>query len=171
MNCAFNADNSLGVSSIEGLPIFRAGIDSCCTASCTDSLDKLVNVRECDETFKVADGKESKCTAVGDMPVLAKTANGEIHRFTLTNVRYVPNFQYTLISVTQAWDEQRIKSSFADAKRLEFRDGTIIPFDERFKLCAITIVSEPLLLNSIKEAGTIEGAGCKYLLLLDCNLN
>ena len=48
MNYAFNADNSLGVSATVGLPIFRAGIDSCCTASCTDSLDKLVNVRECD---------------------------------------------------------------------------------------------------------------------------
>ena len=61
------------------LPIFRAGIDSGCTATCTDSIDRLINVRQCDENFKVADGKKSKCTAIGDMPVYIKDVNGKVH--------------------------------------------------------------------------------------------
>ena len=47
----------------------RAPIDSGCTASCTDTLARLVNVRPCDEDFKAANGSMCKCTAIGDMPI------------------------------------------------------------------------------------------------------
>ena len=73
----------------------------------TYSIGMLVNVKKCFESFKVADGKESKCTAIGDMPVLAKDSDGKICRFILKNVRFVPDFKYTLISVDQVWHEQR----------------------------------------------------------------
>ena len=58
------------------LPIFRAPIDSGCTASWTDNLARLVNVRPCDDDFKAANGSMCKCTAIGDMPVLAKDSTG-----------------------------------------------------------------------------------------------
>ena len=88
------------------LPIFRAGIDSCCTATCTESLNRLVNVRRCNEEFRVANGKRSTCTAIGDMPVYAKDADGKVCKITFKNVRYVPDFKYTLISVTQIWNQE-----------------------------------------------------------------
>ena len=96
------------------LPIFRAPIDSGCTASCTDTLARLVNIRRCDEEFKAANGYKCKCDTIGDMPVLAKDSTGKIFRFVFTNVRYVPGFEYTLFSVRQMIREQRIKPSFAD---------------------------------------------------------
>ena len=51
--------------------------------------------------FDAANGEICKCTAIGDMPVLAKDSTGKIFRFVFTNVRYVPEFKYTLISVKQ----------------------------------------------------------------------
>jgi hypothetical protein len=135
------------------LPIFRAPIDSGCTASCTDTLARLVNVRPCDEDFKAANGSMCKCISIGDMPVLAKDSTGKIFRFVFTNVRYVPEFKYTLISVKQIWRDQGIKSLFADSGRLMFPDGNSLPYDPRFKLYAITLISEPMLINSL---GAIE---------------
>ena len=131
------------------LPIFRAPIDSGCTASCTDTLARLVNIRPCDEDFKAANGSMCKCTAIGDMPILAKDSTGKIFRFVFTNVRYVPDFKYTLISVKQIWRDQGIKSLFADSGRLMFPDGNSMPYDPRFKLYAITLISEPMLINSL----------------------
>ena len=64
--------------------------------TCTDTLSRLVNVRSCDEEFKAANGDICKCTSVGDMPVLAKDSDGKVFRFVFTNVRYVPEFEYTL---------------------------------------------------------------------------
>ena len=131
------------------LPIFRAPIDSGCTASCTDTLARLVNIRPCDEDFKAANGSMCKCTAIGDMPILAKDSTGKILRFVFTNVRYVPDFKYTLISVKQIWRDQGIKSLFADSGRLMFPDGNSVPYDPRFKLYAVTLISEPMLINSL----------------------
>ena len=133
------------------MPIFRAPIDSGCTATCTDSIKRLINLKECDETFNVADGKKSRCTAIGDMPVLAKDDKGKIFRFTFTNVRFVPDFKYTLISVKQIWRDQQVDSRFADENRLIFPDGSVVPYDDRFKLCAITLVSEPMILTAIES--------------------
>ena len=116
------------------LPIFRAPIDSGCTATCTDDLSRLVNVRPCDEDFKAANGEKCKCSAIGDMPVLMKDSTGRIFRFVFTNVRYVPEFKYTLISVKQIIREQNIKPSFADPEELVFPGGISVPFDPRFRL-------------------------------------
>ena len=79
------------------------------------------------------------------MPVLAKDSTGKIFRFVFTNVRYVPEFKYTLISVKQIWRDQSIKSLFADSNKLVFPGGTSLPYDPRFKLYAITLISEPML--------------------------
>ena len=141
--------------SISELPIFRAPVDSGCTATATNELSRLVNVRECDEEFKIADGKSARCTAIGDMPVLAKDASGRIFRFTFKNVRYVPNFKYTLISVKQIWREQAVDSLFADENALKFSDGSLVPFDPRFKLPVVTLVSEPAILKAVSAKSAI----------------
>ena len=75
----------------------------------------------------------------------------------LTDVRYVPDFKYTLIAVKQIWKEHRIDSLFADVNKLVFPSGESVPFDARFRLPVITLVSEPLILEWI--AGRNRGAG------------
>ena len=51
----------------------------------------------------------------------------------ITNVRCVPEFSdFTLLSVDQMWEEQRIKSSFSDEKQLllpKCSGGHTIPYD------------------------------------------
>ena len=153
-NTVGNGEATLPESSGSTLPIFRAPVDSGCTATCTNVLDRLINVRECKEEFKSADGKISWCTAIGDMPVLAKDSTGKIFRFVFTNVRYVPDFKYTLISVKQIWHDQHIDSHFADSNELLFPSGATVPFDPRFKLCAITLISEPMLLSGLAKINT-----------------
>ena len=83
------------------------------------------------------------------MPVLMKDSTGRIFRFVFTNVRYVPEFKYTLISVKQIIREQNIKPSFADPEDLVFPGGISVPFDPRFRLYAITLISEPMLTNGL----------------------
>lgn len=43
--------------------------------------------------------------------------------FVVRNVRCVPSFQYTLLSVDQLWEEQRFDSQFNDVKSLILPDG------------------------------------------------
>ena len=47
----------------------------------------------------------------------------------------------TVEGLNELWEEQKIRASFADAKHLTLEDGNIIPFDPRFRLCAVTLVS------------------------------
>jgi len=81
--------------------------------------------------------------------VLMKDSTGRIFRFVFTNVRYVPEFKYTLISVKQIIREQNIKPSFVDPEELVFPGGISVPFDPRFRLYAITLISEPMLTNGL----------------------
>ena len=54
-------------------------------------------------------------------------------RIMLTNVRCVPEFSnFTLLSVDQMWEEQRVRSLFCDHKQLELPQssgGQVIPYD------------------------------------------
>ena len=58
--------------------------------------------------FIAANGDKCRAKVIGDLPVTAETADGERISFTLSNVRHVPGFNYTLLSVEQMWEEQRI---------------------------------------------------------------
>ena len=155
---AFLSGDTLGTPSVDqiqsqidanSLPIFRAPIDSGCTATCTNTLAHLVNTRKCNEVFDSANGEKCTCDTIGDMPVLAKDSSGKIFRFVFTNVRYVPGFKYTLISVKQSKREQGIKPSFDDPEVLMFPNGSSVPFDPRFRLYTVTLISEPMLINGL----------------------
>ena len=52
------------------------------------------------------------------LPVVAKDKAGRPHRLVFRNVRLVPDFKYTLLSVRQLWAEQRIDARFADVNAL-----------------------------------------------------
>ena len=96
----------------------RGVVDSGCTAHVTFCAEWLVNLRPCNETFKAANGKLAKATAIGDLPVVARAEGGGLATFTIRDVRLVPEFGYTLLSVDQLWDTQRADARFADDRSL-----------------------------------------------------
>ena len=55
------------------------------------------------------------------MPIVALDSHGKPRSLTLTNVRCVPAYAYTLLSVQQLWAEQRIEAAFADTNALLLR--------------------------------------------------
>eukprot|EP00966_Prymnesium_polylepis_P069098 1605457-Prymnesium_polylepis.1 len=78
------------------------------------------------------------------MPVFARTAAGSLIRLAFTNVRCVPTFQYTLLSVDQIWAEQRVDARFADLRHLQLPEssgGHVIPYDRSLKLSTLVLVS------------------------------
>ena len=112
----------------------NATVDSGCSASCTYNCQLLVNTTPCDEIFGAANGKLARATMIGNLPIVARDAEGSFVHFVLTNVRCVPAFSnFTLLSVDQMWEEQRIKSSFCDEKHLTLpkcSGGQVIPYDK-----------------------------------------
>ena len=54
----------------------------------------------------------------------ASAEGGALVRFTFTNMRCVPSFKYTLLSVTQLWQEQNVDARFRDLNRLEMPDSS-----------------------------------------------
>ena len=86
------------------LPKFTAVVDSGCSAHSTESIDRLVNPRQCFEVFGASNGRLARATSIGDLPVLAKSASGAFVQFTIKDVRHIPDFCYTLLSVRQLWD-------------------------------------------------------------------
>ena len=123
-----------------------AHVDSGCTGTLTASEKLLVNAKPCDETFTAADGTLHRATAIGDMPVTVMTSTGELVSFIITNVRLVPTFRFTLLSVTQLWEEQRIDCRFANIRSLILPRGRwwkstlAIPFAKDRRMPTLRIV-------------------------------
>ena len=125
--------------------LVTAAIDSACTGSLTHRPEWLVNTRPCSDGFRAADGSVSPATLIGDMPVIARDDSGRSFRFLFRNVRCVPDFKYTLLSVNQLWHEQRIDSLFADTQSLVLpasAGGRRVPYAKGTKLPTITFVSD-----------------------------
>jgi len=99
--------------------VIIGAVDSGCTGSLTPHHRALINVRPCDEKFSSADGTVTSATCIGDMPVTIRDHLGHPHTVVFRNVRCVPDFHYTLLSVTQLWQEQRIEARFADSRSLQ----------------------------------------------------
>ena len=110
--------------------LIRAHADSGCSGSLTPIRSALVNTRRCGERFKAADGLECRAELIGDMPVTVSDAKGRQYRIVFNNVRYVPDFKFTLLSVQQLWREQRVDARFADinALVLDTPDGELRNF-------------------------------------------
>ena len=69
------------------------------------------------------------------------------------NVRCVPDFDYTLLSVKQIWREQRVNSLFADDECLVMENGDRLPFDSAVELPTVRMVSLPKLLSVTAKRG------------------
>ena len=119
-------------------------MDSACAGSLTNKRSLLVNIRPCSERFVGSDGVVESAECIGDMPVLAVDGSGKIVKKTFTNVRCVPKFEFTLLSVVQLWEEQRIDSLFANLKHLQFpadEGGIKLPYAKAHRLPTLRLVS------------------------------
>ena len=161
------AQKQLEASAATGLPVVCATNDSGASASSTDDCKRLVNVRACNEIFGGANGHLTRCSAIGDMPVIGKASSGELVRFSFSNVRCVPAFKYTLISVTQIWREQGIGSRFEDLNHLVMPAslGNItLPYDPSVSLPTLVLVSVPMLSAGPPKSAQAVGAATKTAL-------
>ena len=131
--------------------------DSGCTGSMTPDASRLVNVRPCKDTFRAANGVRSKATCIGDMPCLFHASNGKPIIVTFTNVRCVPAFKFTLLSVKQLWREQRVDTVFGDTNALVLpasAGGQTLRFDAKQHLPTVRGVSAARLPSVIVQ-GTL----------------
>ena len=138
------------LSSVVGSLLFLAHPDSGCTGSVTNDRSRLVNARPCRDVFRAANGVRTRASCIGDMPVLALSESGTTVPITLKNVRCVPSFSYTLLSVGQMWKEQKISSRFDDVNALVVRlagscEVNAIPFAPTNKLPTIRLISTSVL--------------------------
>ena len=120
----------------------RAEVDSGAVCSLTPDASSLINTRPCNEVFRAADGSLSPCTSIGDLPTIVRSRDG-LRRVVFENVRHVPNFKFTLLSVKQLWREQRIDSRFADINALVASTGRSalrIPFEESRDLPSVALI-------------------------------
>ncbi len=115
--------------------------DSGCTGSNTPHLHLLANPRPCDEIYSQANGNISKCEAIGDLPVIVRNKQGTTVQLTFTNVRCVPDFKFSLLSVKQLWHEQGIDARFCDINALVLPNQSgLIPYDPARPLSTINAV-------------------------------
>ena len=125
--------------------LIRAHADSGCSGSLTPNRAALVNTRPCSEIFKAADGRSCKAELIGDMPVITRDKQNRPLRIVFRNVRYVPDFKYTLLSVRQLWNEQRIDARFRDINALVVMtpSGELhLPYSSAGNLPTLELVSD-----------------------------
>ena len=127
------------------LPFFSAHPDSGASASLTDQGSRLINRRACNEVFGQANGLLTQCLSIGDLPVITRDSEGQLIRLTFTNVREIPEYKFTLLSVTQMWKEQNIDARFKDLNHLQLPDSAgshTIEYDKKILLSTLILVSE-----------------------------
>ena len=118
--------------------------DSGASTHFTNAKPRLINLRPCNETFVSADGSRATAGEMGDMPTIARTKDGRYVKFLVRNVRLIPHWPFTLLSVTQLWEEMGVDSRFADIRALITRDGDAeqqIPYLKGKSLPSVVLVS------------------------------
>ena len=98
-------------SQLESL-ICWAVVDSGCSWHCHPVESDLINRRKCNDTMTGIDGKPQQVKCIGDLPVLVRDRNGVWSRCLIRNVRCVPFFTDTLISVDQFWQDSKVDCVF-----------------------------------------------------------
>jgi hypothetical protein len=63
-------------------------------------------------------GSPSKVLCVGDLPVVATDSHGRKRRVLIKNVRCVPDFTETLISVDMLWEDCKAEARFANHRAI-----------------------------------------------------
>jgi len=69
------------------------------------------------------DGKPQRVKCIGDLPACVRDNTGFWRRVIIRNVRCVPTFTDTLISVDQFWEESKVNCVFNDARCIHVPGG------------------------------------------------
>ena len=93
-------------------------LDSGCTWHCHPHQSDLINFRYKKEIITGISGGECEVVGIGDLPMIGKDDQGKLHKFLLTNVRVVPSFTDTLVSIEQLWSESRTDIRFCDIRKI-----------------------------------------------------
>ena len=84
--------------------------------------------------------------------------SGKIHEYTIKNVRYIPSYIDTLISVNQLWEEQQIDAVFSNVKSIIFPDGVRVPIKWGNGVYGVKTVINPKLRHELGDISTPVGA-------------
>ncbi|MDC0525827.1 hypothetical protein OAO87_02415, partial [bacterium] len=135
--------------------------DSGCTGSMTPDRSHLINIKPWSEPFRNASGVIAKASCIGDLPVYVLDNKGNRHLIIFNNVRCVPEFTYTLLSVKQLWREQRIDARFADVEALVLSrasGGHKLPFVADKQLPTLLMLSAVKLAAASKPRPALAAA-------------
>ena len=114
--------------------LILAIVDSGCTWHSHPEVRDLTNVRPCSDKISCAGGVVHHASHIGDLPVVCHNQAGKERVVLVRDVRCVPTFTDTLISVRQLWETSEIDTIFRDVDSLALpqplRDGTAerLPF-------------------------------------------
>jgi hypothetical protein len=73
----------------------------------------------CNDKITAANGLVHKAVCIGDVPVSARDTNGVKHYFKIKNVRCLPSFTNTLLSVDQLWQLSNFDVRFGNLNQLQ----------------------------------------------------
>eukprot|EP00965_Chrysotila_dentata_P013141 433344-Pleurochrysis_carterae.AAC.3 len=84
----------------------------------------MSNVRPCSDEISGVNGKPHRCTLLGDMPIIAvKDRDGNVVRMVLKNVRCVPIFSESLLSVSNFGTPPALSATSARTMMSSHRRG------------------------------------------------
>jgi len=119
----------------------QAVADSGATGHVTWNPRWLVNTRACSDNFTAANGTKVSALCIGDLPVATRGRDGKVYSLVVRNVRCIPEFKFTLLSVGQLWDEHRIDSIFRDSRCVQLPGGSELPFEQKQRLPTLRMMS------------------------------
>ena len=88
-------------------------MDSGCTFHCHPHQTDLINFRPRRERMIGISGVSCDVTGIGDLPVIARDHMGRLIRLIIRDVRCVPTFTETLLSVDQFYEKSGVEVRFA----------------------------------------------------------
>ena len=85
----------------------------------------LINYRPLAEVIEGIGKAKCRVVGIGDLPIVARDTHGQLHHLLIKDVRHVPAFTDTLISVQQLWDQSQTDVRFRDIQQVQLpeRDG------------------------------------------------
>ena len=114
--------------SFAGACSILAIVDSGCTWHSHPEVKDLINVRPCTDKISCAGGVIHHASHIGDLPVVCHNQAGRERVVLVRDVRCVPSFTDTLVSVRQLWETSEIDTVFRNVDSLTLAqpgpDGT-----------------------------------------------
>ena len=164
LNCKIAAYRAIKGAAVSLM--IHAVMDSGCTLHCHPVRSDLVNFRPIREVMIGIDGARCDVIGIGDLPIVAKDRDGAQVNLTIRNVRCVPSFTDTLLSVEQFWTDSKVEVRFADHRSLYVPADSIdspklrLPFAHRDGLYKWTVASASRFNRS--EPGTPAPVGSGF---------